>query len=359
MTALASPATCPLCGLLEPHDENECRDYRRRPAASPLPLIGQKPPVAAGVTTMTTETKALAARAPSPAPVHSVQPMRIESLRDVEYLARACAASGFFKDSRDAAQAVVKIQAGIELGIPPIASMTGVHIIDGKVALSSNLIAAQIKRSGKYDYRVIEWTRERTELAFFQGGTEIGRAAFSMEDARAAGLANKGVWKSYPDAMLFARALSKGARVYTPDVFTGPVYVPEELGAEVDAEGEVISVAASAPKPAARPRAREPAERSQEGGADEAPRPRGQTPSASSKAILKGYCDELDQVQDVGSIAVLQGEWGDRLEKLPARAQRWLEAYEHEVEVRLRGETFRPTEDEELSLEALRGVRET
>ena len=40
--------------------------------------------------------------------------------------------SGFFADTRDQAQAIVKILAGQELGISPIASMTGVYIVKGK-----------------------------------------------------------------------------------------------------------------------------------------------------------------------------------------------------------------------------------
>jgi hypothetical protein len=44
--------------------------------------------------------------------------------------------------------------------------------------------------------------------------------------------------------MLFARAMSNGAKWHTPDVFAGnPVYTADELGATVDGEtGEVISV---------------------------------------------------------------------------------------------------------------------
>jgi hypothetical protein len=41
--------------------------------------------------------------------------------------------------------------------------------------------------------------------------------------------------------MLFARAMSNGVRWYCPDVTNGnAVYTPEELGAEVDEDGNVI-----------------------------------------------------------------------------------------------------------------------
>ena len=73
-------------------------------------------------------------------------PRNVDDL-DTMTLGTVLARSGYFQDARDAAQAVVKVLAGRELGFPPIASMRGIHIIKGQVALSANLIAAAIKRS--------------------------------------------------------------------------------------------------------------------------------------------------------------------------------------------------------------------
>jgi hypothetical protein len=43
----------------------------------------------------------------------------------------------------------------------------------------------------------------------------------------------------------FARAISSGVRLYCPDVFNGNlVYVPEEMGAQVDEDGEPVGKAA-------------------------------------------------------------------------------------------------------------------
>lgn len=166
---------------------------------------------------------------------------RTASLDDTMRLAETFCRSGFFSDAREAAQAVVKIIAGQELGFGPMASMTGVHVIKGKVALSSNLLGAAIKRSGRYDYRVIVLTDERAELAFFEAGQQVGASAFTMDDAKRAGLLANPTWKNYPRNMLLARALSNGARWYCPDVFGGAIYTPDELGATVDGEtGDVI-----------------------------------------------------------------------------------------------------------------------
>jgi len=154
------------------------------------------------------------------------------------------AKSGFFEDSRQAAQAVVKVLAGREIGVGPIASMTGIHIIKGKPAIGANLIASAIKRSGRYNYRIRKHDNTICEIEFFEMADHkwesVGVSTFSIEDARKAGTQNL---DKFSRNMLFARAISNGARWYTPDIFGGtPVYTPEEMGAVVDGDGDVIDV---------------------------------------------------------------------------------------------------------------------
>ena len=168
-------------------------------------------------------------------------PTIIRSFDDAERAAQAMAASGFFPDSKQAAQAVVKILAGHELGFGPFASMTGIYIIQGKPTVSANLMAAAIKRSGRYNYRIAELSDTACEIIFLEGRVEIGRSRFTVEDAKRAGLMGKATWQQFPRNLLFARALSNGARWYCPDIFGGgPVYTPEELGAPVNEAGEVV-----------------------------------------------------------------------------------------------------------------------
>ena len=68
--------------------------------------------------------------------------------------------SGMFTDIKSQAQAVVKILAGRELGLSPLESMTNIYIVNGKVALQAKVIAALIKKSGKYDYRIDKQSNE-------------------------------------------------------------------------------------------------------------------------------------------------------------------------------------------------------
>lgn len=183
--------------------------------------------------------------------------LAIRSVDDLSRVSAMLAKSGYFRDAQGAAQAGVKVLAGLEMGFGAFASMTGIHLIDGKLSVSANLLAQAIKRSGKYNYRVREHTDTACRIAFYEAGEEIGESSFTMEDAKRAGVAGRGPWRSYPQAMLFARALSQGARWHTPDVLGGSAaYVPEELGAEVNEDGDVIdttSVIREAPAPEPEP----------------------------------------------------------------------------------------------------------
>lgn len=161
-------------------------------------------------------------------------------LAEVGDVAKMFAASGYFQDAADVAKAYTKILAGQEVGIGPMQAMTGIHIVKGKPTFSGPLVGALIKRSGRYDYRIVHLDDTRCELAFFQDGEQVGTSEFSIEDAQKAGLTSNQTWRTYPRNMLFARAITNGARWHCPDVFGGPVYTPEELGAVVDAEGNVV-----------------------------------------------------------------------------------------------------------------------
>lgn len=162
----------------------------------------------------------------------------------IQKAASALQASGYFKDVTSQAQAIVKVMAGAELGLPPFASMTGIHIIQGKPALGANVIATLVKNDPRYDYRVVTCTNDACTIAWFESGQKVGESGFTMAEAKAAGLTGKDNWQKFPSDMLFARAITRGARRYAPGIFGGaPVYTPEELGADVDPEGYIETTA--------------------------------------------------------------------------------------------------------------------
>lgn len=187
-------------------------------------------------------TQALAALAKVETPVAGL---------DVQTLGRVLVQSGYFQDTK-MSQAIVKVLAGQEIGLGPIAAMQGVYLVKGRVSYSANVIASSIQRSGRYRYRVQKLDRSVCTLQFYErwsGGKwePVGESTFTLDDAKQAGLLN-GTYTQYPRNMLFARALTNGARWYCPDVFNGVVvYTPDEFGATVDDDGEVIEIPAAPP----------------------------------------------------------------------------------------------------------------
>lgn len=157
--------------------------------------------------------------------------------------------SGYFTDVRSEAQAMVKVMAGAELGLPAFASMAGIHIISGKPVLGANVIATLVKNDPRYDYRIKRCDNEACILEWFENGKAVGESSFIIQEAhnitakenqRVVKLSETTRWRSYPSDMLFARAISRGARRFAPGIFGGsPVYTPDEMNVEVDEEGYI------------------------------------------------------------------------------------------------------------------------
>ena len=188
---------------------------------------------------------------------------------DVQRAARLLVMSNYF-DAKAAqgeqaiAQLATKILAGREMGYGPFASVQGIHVIQGKPVISANLMAAAVKRSGRYDYRVRRLDNDGCEVEFFQRNGDkwdsLGKSAFTREDAKAASLLSKDNWSKFARNMFFARALSNGIRWYCADVFDGSAaYTPDELGADEDADGNVITVQAHVVSQEVQPKSAPPA----------------------------------------------------------------------------------------------------
>lgn len=148
------------------------------------------------------------------------------NMRELKELANIMMESGSFPDIKSAAQAMVKVIAGNELGFSPIVSMTGIHFFQGKVSLGANLIASLIKDSGKYEYKITEHTAEACSIVFYQNiNGELKQLGvpvrYTFADAAKAGLTGKDNWKKYPLDMLFAACIRQGARRYCADILRG------------------------------------------------------------------------------------------------------------------------------------------
>jgi hypothetical protein len=183
------------------------------------------------------------------APGTSTLSLQVSSVDDLARLARVFAASGLFgragNQETQVAECAIRLMAGMEAGFSPFASATGVHIINGRPAFSANLLAQAVRRHPDYDYRVVEKTAQLCRIKFLSRGEDLGTEMFTIDMAERAGLLKNPTWRSYPEAMLFSRALTAGMRTHCPDALGGhPAYTPEELG-----DADVVPVTVSEPVP--------------------------------------------------------------------------------------------------------------
>lgn len=157
------------------------------------------------------------------------------NITDITGYAEAFVKSGLFSDTSSVFQAIVKIQAGQEIGIPPFQAMKGISIIRGNIVIGAGLMASKVRESQRYDYEIEKLENDICIINFTKNGKSLGKSSFSIEDARKAGTGAQAIKEGYaknidkyPRNFLFARAMSNGVKWYCPDVFLTPVYVEEE-----------------------------------------------------------------------------------------------------------------------------------
>ena len=165
-------------------------------------------------------------------PLASKPQQKTEQKTELQSLAEQAVKSGMFPDLT-AAQAALKMQLADDLNINRSLGLGGIHVVKGKMVLSSNLIAALVKRSSKYRYRVVEHTDKVCKIAFHErlddGKWEMaGESTFTVEMAKRAQLIANPTWTKYPESMLYSRAIVQGVRWYCPDLIMAPVYSEEE-----------------------------------------------------------------------------------------------------------------------------------
>lgn len=118
---------------------------------------------------------------------------------------------------------------GAELGLGPMQSLNSIHVIEGRTAMSPELMRAMVARHG-HRIDVLENSNTACEVEGTRADTgSTAKVRWTMEDAKMAGLAGKNNWKTYPRAMLLARATSELCRIVFPDVIAGLSYTPEEI----------------------------------------------------------------------------------------------------------------------------------
>jgi hypothetical protein len=126
---------------------------------------------------------------------------------------------------------------GRDLGITPTNALQHIIVIEGKATADAQLMGMLVRRAG---HRLEDkTTAEQSAVTITRGDDGTTHTfTFTIADARRAGLVRQGsAWEKYPQAMLFARALTGCARKGAQDALMGVAYTPEELGVEVAPDG--------------------------------------------------------------------------------------------------------------------------
>jgi hypothetical protein len=134
------------------------------------------------------------------------------------------------------------------LGIAPIHAITSIHVISGKPSASADLIAASVRRAGHKLRITGDGTRAVAQIIRADDPDFTYEAVWDKDKAQKAGLWGTGNWAKYPAAMLRSRAITEVARMGASDALFGVIYTPEELGANVDADGAPVDLGEQFPQ---------------------------------------------------------------------------------------------------------------
>lgn len=165
------------------------------------------------------------------------------SLPEKMQYAKALAASGMLPGQyrQQPANLLYALEYAESLGLHPMAAITGIHVIEGKPSASAGLISALVRRAG-HKLRVKGDDKQAVAQIIRADDPDfVYEVVWTMARAEQAGLARKDVWKKYPAAMLKARAITEVARDACEEALSGMHYTPEELGANVDQDGEPVA----------------------------------------------------------------------------------------------------------------------
>lgn len=141
---------------------------------------------------------------------------------------------------RNPGNVLLAVELGESLGIPPIQAINTVHVIEGKPSASAALISMLVRRAG-HQLRIKGDDKSATaEIVRHDDPEFTYSVTWDMERARNAKVTGKDNWSKYPAAMLKARAITEVARDACQEALMGVQYTPEELGATVDQDGNVV-----------------------------------------------------------------------------------------------------------------------
>lgn len=145
---------------------------------------------------------------------------------DLEKMAAAVATSKLFGITSKEQALALMLVAQAE-GLHPATAARDYHVIQGRPALKADaMLGRYINSGGKVEWH--DHTDTKVSATFTHPAGGALKIDWDLARAKAAGLADKDMWKKYPRQMLRARVISEGVRATNPNVSIG-IYTPEEV----------------------------------------------------------------------------------------------------------------------------------
>lgn len=147
------------------------------------------------------------------------------------------------------ANCLIAMQWGAELGLKPMQAMQNLAVINGRPSLWGDAVIALVRSSPLCEYVIESDDGQMATCRVKRRGDPSEQSrTFSMEDAKAAGLAGKqGPWTQYPKRMRQMRARAFALRDVFPDVLRGLPVAEELMDAPVKDMGPADEVKPPAP----------------------------------------------------------------------------------------------------------------
>lgn len=119
------------------------------------------------------------------------------------------------------------VATGRAMGLADMESLRSIHIVDGKATFSAELMVNMTRRKG---HSIVGDFGDGSVTARGKRGDNGDEMAVTWTIAMAerADLTGKMNWRKYPEAMLWARAVSQLCRMLFADVFAGQTYTADE-----------------------------------------------------------------------------------------------------------------------------------
>lgn len=164
------------------------------------------------------------------------------ALKDIEIMNKMCQQLMRTKHYQAMGEAglFAIVQKAKALNINPLEALNGgLYYVQGKVGMSSEMMASLIRQAG---HSIIKDKNSDSTVCILHGkradNGDTWTVSFSMDDAKRAGLA-KNMYDKYPGIMLYNRCMSMLARQLFPDVIKGAGYTHEEL-VEIKSKAPVV-----------------------------------------------------------------------------------------------------------------------